>query len=121
MIRWGALCALVSGLAMVVPLAFYFFVLPAAGSSATHAADAASFLPWMAVHGAPRVALWWVVAAAFCVILLGVPMGLRARLVDSDLGREGPAPTPGMAAAWVVERAGVFGAFAIVLVTARCA
>ena len=128
LIRWGGLCALVSGLTMMVPLVFYFFVLPAAGSSATHAADAASFLPWMAAHGAPRVALWWIVAASFCVILLGVPMGLRARLAGSTLGRDDlaptgepaaspgdPTPTPAAAAAWVAERAGVIGSFAVVL------
>ena len=26
LVRWGALCALVSGLAMIAPLVFYFFV-----------------------------------------------------------------------------------------------
>ena len=46
--RWGALCALASGLTLIAPLIFTFFLLPAAGSSATHAADPTRFLPWMA-------------------------------------------------------------------------
>ena len=55
LVGWGSICALVSGLAMIAPLIFYFFVLPAAGSSSTHTADPASFLPWMAAQGSPRL------------------------------------------------------------------
>lgn len=113
LVHWGALCALGSGLAMIAPLILNFFVLPAAGSSATHAADPASFLPWMAENGTPRVALWWIVAAAFALILLGVPMGLRDRLAGRR-GRDIPAPLI-EAAAWVAERAGVIGCLSIVL------
>jgi hypothetical protein len=113
LVRWGATCALVSGLVMIAPLVFYFYVLPNAGSSATHAADPASFLPWMAAQGAPRVALWWIVAAAFLVMLLGAPMGLRVRLAGRS-GRDIPAREI-EAAAWVAERAGVIGCTAIVV------
>ena len=113
LVGWGALCALGSGLAMIAPLIFYFFVLPAAGSSPTHAADPASFLPWMATRGAARVALWWFVAAAFLIMLLGVPEGLRVRLAGRR-GRDIPAPVVD-AAAWVAERAGVAGCLTLVL------
>jgi hypothetical protein len=113
LVGWGAICALVSGLAMIAPLIFYFFVLPAAGSSPTHAADPASFLPWMAAQGAPRVALWWIVAAALIVMLLGLPEGLRVRLAGRR-GRDIPAPAVD-AAAWVAERAGVIGCLTLVL------
>jgi hypothetical protein len=102
--RWGAICAIASGIMFLVPLVFYFYLLPAAGSSATHAADPVSFLPWMAAQGGTRVALWWTVCLTFVLVLLGVPMALRARLVD--LG-----PT----AAQVAELAGLLGALAIVL------
>jgi hypothetical protein len=108
--RWGAICALVSGVAMIAPLVFYFFVLPAAGSSPTHAAVPAQFLPWMAEHGRPRVLLWWIVAAAFGMMLLGVPMGLRAW--SEEL--EDPAPTA-RAMMRIAERAGVLGCFTVVL------
>ena len=104
LIRWGALCAIVSGVIFVVPLLFYFYLLPAAGSSATHAADPASFLPWMVVHGGTRIALWWTVCLTFLILSLGVPVALRARL--KDLG-----PT----AAQVAELAGILGSLAIVL------
>jgi hypothetical protein len=113
LIRWGALCALLAGLALLAPLVLYFAVLPAAGSSATHAADPASFLPWMAASGTPRVALWWIVAGAFAVTLLGVPMGLRDRLAGHR-GRDIPARAV-EAAAWIAERAGVVGCLALVL------
>jgi hypothetical protein len=102
--RWGAICAITSGIIFLVPLVFYFYLLPAAGSSATHAADPASFLPWMAAQGGTRTALWWTVCLTFILLTLGVPMALRARLVD--LG-----PT----AARVAELAGLLGALAIVL------
>jgi hypothetical protein len=102
--RWGAVSAIVGGLVFLVPLVFYFYLLPAAGSSATHAQDPASFLPWMAAHGGIRVALWWTVCLAFVVVLLGVPFALRRKLADSG-------PTP----AQVAELAGVLGAFSIIL------
>lgn len=102
--RWGALCAIVSGAIFLVPLLFYFYFLPAAGSSATHAADPASFLPWMAVHGGMRVALWWFVGLTFLILSLGVPMALRAKLKDL-----------GSTTVQVAELAGLLGPLAIVL------
>jgi hypothetical protein len=102
--RWGAISAIVAGLLFLVPLVFYFYLLPRAGSSATHAQDPASFLPWMAAHGGVRVALWWTVSLALLVVLLGVPSALRRRL-------ESLSPT----AASIAERAGILGAFTIIL------
>jgi hypothetical protein len=102
--RWGGLCAIVSGAIFVVPLLFYFYFLPAAGSSATHAADPASFLPWMTTHGGMRIALWWFVGLTFLILSLGVPFALRAKLA-------GLSP----AAAQVAELAGILGPLAIVL------
>jgi len=110
LVGWGAVCAFVSGLVMIAPLIFYFFVLPAAGSSPTHAALPAQFLPWMAEHGRPRALLWWIVAAAFGVMLLGVPMGLRARSAEL----EDPAPTA-RAMMQIADRVGVLGCFTVVL------
>ena len=104
LIRWGAGCAIVAGLAFLVPLVFYFYLLPAAGSSATHAQDPSSFLPWMAVHGNIRVALWWIVCLPFLVTLLGVPFALRRKL-------ESLSPT----AAQIAELAGILGIFTIIL------
>jgi hypothetical protein len=103
-IRWGAICAIAAGTCFLVPLSFYFYFLPAAGSSATHAQDPASFLPWMASRGGVRVALWWVTGLTFAIALLGVPHALR------ELLKEG-APT----LAQVAERAGVLGTFTLVL------
>lgn len=80
LMRWGAVCAIVSGVVFLVPLVFYFYLLPLAGSSATHAQDPFSFLPWMAVHGGVRVALWWSVCLAFLIVLFGVPFALRRKL-----------------------------------------
>jgi hypothetical protein len=102
--RWGAVSAILAGLLFLVPLAFYFYLLPAAGSSATHAQDPASFLPWMAAHGGVRVALWWAICLAFGVLLFGAPTALRRRL-------EGHHP----AAARISEWAGILGAFTIIL------
>ena len=102
--RWGAVSAIVGGLVFLVPLLFYFYLLPAAGSSATHAQDPASFLPWMVAHGGVRVALWWTVCLALLVVLLGVPFALRRKLANYG-------PTP----AQVAELAGVLGAFSIIL------
>jgi len=102
--RWGAICAIASGIVFTVPLLFYFYLLPAAGSSATHAADPASFLPWMAAQGGTRIALWWTVCLTFVLLTLGVPMALRTRLV-------GLGPT----ATQVAELAGILGSLAIVL------
>ena len=104
LIRWGAVSAIVSGVVFLVPLVFYFYLLPAAGSSATHAQDPSSFLPWMAVHGSVRVALWWTVCLAFLVVLFGVPFALRRKL-------ENLSPT----AAQIAELAGILGAFTIIL------
>ncbi|NIM92210.1 MAG: DUF4386 family protein [Anaerolineales bacterium] len=102
--RWGAICAIVSGVVFLVPLVFYFYLLPQAGSSATHAQDPVSFLPWMADHGSVRVALWWTVGLAFLIVLFGVPYTLRRKL-------ENLSPT----AAKLAELAGILGAFTIIL------
>jgi hypothetical protein len=95
---------MVAGVAFLVPLSFYFFFLPAAGSSATHAKDAASFLPWMAERGAVRVALWWATCFPFLVALLGVPSALKKVLSPSS-------PT----AAKTAELAGILGFFTLLL------
>jgi hypothetical protein len=102
--RWFGISAISSGLLFLVPLIFYFFVLPAAGSSATHAKDPVSFLPWMADRGELRVALWWFVSISFGVMMLGAPTGLRSRI-------EGSSPV----AARVSELAGILGAFSLVV------
>ena len=104
LMRWGAVCAIVSGVVFLVPLVFYFYLLPRAGSSATHAQDPFNFLPWMAVHGGVRVALWWTVSLAFLIVLFGVPFALRRKL-------EKLSPT----AAKLAELAGILGAFTIIL------
>ena len=103
-IRWGAVCAIVTGICFLVPLSFYFYFLPAAGSSATHAKDPASFLPWMGSRGGVRVALWWVTGLIFLIVLLGIPRALREMLKDG-------AP----ATAQVAELAGILGSFTLVL------
>lgn len=102
--RWGTVCAIASGIVFLVPLVFYFYLLPKAGSSATHAQDPSSFLPWMAVHGSVRIALWWTVCLAFLIVLFGVPFALRRKL-------EKLSPT----AAQLAELAGILGAFTIIL------
>lgn len=102
--RWGALCAIASGVVFLVPLVFYFYLLPMAGSSATHAQDPTSFLPWMVDHGSVRVALWWTVCLAFLILLFGVPFGLRRKLEKTN-------PT----AARLAELGGILGAFTIIL------
>lgn len=102
--RWGAICAFASGVVFLVPLVFYFYLLPAAGSSATHAQDPYSFLAWLAVHGSIRVALWWTVCLAFLIVLFGVPFTLRRKLEDFS-------PT----AARLAELAGILGAFTLIL------
>ena len=104
LIRWGAVCAIVSGVIFLVPLVFHFYLLPAAGSSATHAQAPLSFLPWMAVHGSVREALWWTVCLPFLLTLFGVPFALRRKLE-----RLSPA------AAQIAELAGILGCFIIVL------
>jgi hypothetical protein len=103
-IRWGAICAIASGIVFLAPLLFYFYLLPAAGSSATHALDPSSFLPWMVDHGGIRIALWWTVCLAFLIALFGVPLALRVKL-------ESLTPT----AARLAELAGILGAFTIIL------
>jgi hypothetical protein len=80
--RWGAVCAISSGLVFLVPLLFYFILLPAAGSSATHARDPVSFLPWMAARGGLRIALWWVVCLALLILPMEVPTALSKRLAS---------------------------------------
>ena len=102
--RWGTVCAIASGVVFLVPLVFYFYLLPMAGSSATHAQDPFNFLPWMTVHGSTRIALWWTVCLAFLIILFGVPFALRRKL-------ENLSPT----AAQLAELAGILGAFTIIL------
>jgi hypothetical protein len=89
---------------LLVPLAFYFYFLPAAGSSATHARDAASFLPWMAEQGTVRVALWWTTCFPFLVALLGVPSALKKHLKSSS---PSAARTAGLA--------GILGLFTLLL------
>ena len=103
-IRWGAICAVAAGICFLIPLAFYFYFLPAAGSSATHAADPASFLPWMADRGSVRVALWWATGLTFLIALMGIPRALR-ELLEAD------SPT----AARTAELAGILGNFTILL------
>jgi hypothetical protein len=102
--RWGAVCAVTAGIAFLVPLIFYFFLLPAAESSATHAQDPASFLPWMAEQGTVRTALWWTTCFPFLVALLGVPSALKRVLKTSN-------PT----AARTAELAGILGLFTLLL------
>jgi hypothetical protein len=102
--RWGAVCAITAGAAFLVPLTFYFYFLPAAGSSATHAQDPASFLPWMAEHGTVRVALWWTTWLPFLVALFGVPSALKKALKSSS-------PT----AATTAELAGILGLYTLLL------
>jgi hypothetical protein len=102
--RWGAICAVMSGVVFLVPLVFYFYLLPKAGSSATHALDPFSFLPWMTIHGKIRVALWWTVCLAFLIVLFGVPFALRRKMEDVS-------PT----AARLAELAGILGAFTLIL------
>jgi len=102
--RWGAVCSMAASVCFLVPLSFYFYFLPAAGSSATHALDPASFLPWMASRGGVRVALWWVTGLTFLIALIGIPRALRELLKDG-------AP----ATAKVAELSGVLGMFTLVL------
>ncbi|MFC2037137.1 DUF4386 family protein [Chloroflexota bacterium] len=102
--RWGAVCAITAGVAFFVPLTFYFYFLPAAGSSATHAQDPVSFLPWMAEHGTVRVALWWATSFSFLVALFGVPSALKKVLKSS---RPTAARTAGLA--------GILGLFTLLL------
>jgi hypothetical protein len=97
-------CAITAGITFLVPLTFYFYFLPAAGSSATHAQDPASFLPWMAERGTVRVALWWTTCFPFLIALLGVPAALKKRLKPSQ-------PT----AARTAELAGLLGFFSLLL------
>jgi hypothetical protein len=102
--RWGAISAVVSGIVFLIPLVFYFYLLPKAGSSATHALDPLSFLPWMAVHGDIRIALWWTVSLAFLIMLFGVPLALKRKLEDYSF-----------TASKLAELAGILGAFTLVV------
>ena len=77
--RWGAICALVAGVAFVVPLLFAFVILPAAGSGASHALYPEDFLPWMAAWGRARQAFWWATAMPFLLAAFGVPGALKRR------------------------------------------
>ena len=80
LVRWGSVCSVVAGAGWLVPVFFYFFILPAAGSGPTHAADPAGFLPWMIEHGGLRVALWWTTAIPILIALFGVPLLLKEML-----------------------------------------
>ena len=102
--KWGGIASLVSGIVFLVPLLFYFLLLPAAGSSATHAKDPASFLPWMVADGNLRIALWWIVAFAFLMMMFGVPSALRREIDQSS-----------PVGARMSELAGVFGTFILVV------
>ena len=104
LIRWGAICSITAGLIFLVPLIFYFYLLPMAGSSATHAQDPSSFLPWMAVEGRVRIALWWTVIIVFLIILFGVPFALSKKL-------QKVSPT----FAKVAELSGILGSFTIII------
>ena len=77
---WGGVCAIVAGVGWLVPVFFYFYLLPAAGSGPTHAQHPVEFLPWMMEHGSLRVALWWTTAVPLIIALLGIPLALRERL-----------------------------------------
>lgn len=77
---WGGVCAIFAGAGWFVPVFFYFYLLPAAGSGPTHAQHPVEFLPWMMEHGSLRVALWWTTAVPLLIALLGVPLAVRGRL-----------------------------------------
>ena len=102
--RWGGVCAIAAGVTFLVPLTFYFYFLPAAGSSATHAQDPASFLPWMAAQGTLRAGLWWATCFPFLIALFGAPSALKKVLKPSS-------PT----AAKTAELAGILGLFTLLL------
>ena len=101
--RWGGISAIASGVIFLVPLIFYFSLLPAAGSSATHAKNPSSFLPWMAAQGDLRIALWWIVCVAFMLMLFGTPSALKSILRETN-------PVSGR----ISELAGILGAFTLV-------
>lgn len=105
-IRWGAVCAIAAGICCLAPLAFYFYFLPAAGSSADHALRPGSFLPWMAGHGGVRIGLWWATCLAFLIVLFGIPQALREM-----------TQTDNPSAARIAELAGILGSFTLVLAT----
>lgn len=104
LVRWGAWCAILAGIGWVAPVFFYFYLLPAAGSSSTHAQDPASFLPWMIEHGGLRVALWWTTSIPLLIALFGIPLALRERL-------RGYSPCASIVSAL----SGVFGLFTLLL------
>lgn len=104
LIRWGAISAIASGIVFLAPLFFYFYLLPEAGSSPTHALDPYNFLPWMVDHGSVRIALWWTVILAFLLAIFGVPFALRKKLENSN-----------SVAAKLAELAGILGSFTIIL------
>lgn len=79
-LRGGAVCAIIAGVTMIVPLVVYLYLIPAAGSSVTHAQNPVSFLPWMAEHGSVRIVLWWTICFSLLIALLGVPLALKNRL-----------------------------------------
>ena len=105
--RWGGISAIASGVIFLVPLIFYFSLLPAAGSSATHAKNPSSFLPWMAAQGDLRIALWWIVCVAFMLMLFGTPSALKSILRETN-------PVSGR----ISELAGVLGAWAVLSMAA---
>ncbi len=98
MLRWGTICATVAGVAFIIPLVYVFILLPAAGSSSSHALNPADFLPWMAEKGQARVAFWWATALPFLIASFGAPMALKQKQRED---------TPIIA--WISARAGNMG------------
>ncbi len=101
---WGAISFCAAGFGMLVPLVFYFFLLPAAGSGAEHAQSPSLFLPWVVESGQVRVALWWAIVIPFTIALFGCPFELKRRL-------EFYAPSIGEISAL----AGILGFFIIIV------
>ena len=73
----AAILSIFAGVCFLIPLVFYLVILPAAGSSASHAKDAADFLPWMAEHSASRNGLWWTTVLACLCALFSAPYLLK--------------------------------------------
>jgi len=75
----GAICAIVGGIAFVVPMVFIFILMPAAGLN-WGSMPAEQFLPQMAQNGGLRSLFWWTVALPFFIIFLSVPGTLKKTL-----------------------------------------
>ena len=75
----GAICAIVGGIAFVVPMVFIFILMPAAGLN-WGSMPAEQFLPQMAQNGGLRYLFWWTVALPFFIIFLSVPGTLKKTL-----------------------------------------